>query len=475
MPGFDPVRDAVLNSPVTRSPTLPRHHPPPSTPAGTIPHNTTAPTAQAPRRATVAALLNDISPLSPSSSFHPPHPPPVTRVRSPTPQRPLSPPPPPKPKPLPYNPRRKTPAGSVLEPLTQDEMYFFRTQPGTGTRRLSKRKRSPSYELPDNQPAAKKTRDAGLVMNHYNARPEIGIDQRRVSRIIGLRNFNNWIKSVLITRFAHPALELSTVVDGHGGRAGTGGLRGKVLDLGCGKGGDLNKWSKARIKEYVALDVAAVSIDQARTRWESLSRGTRFDATFAVLDCYSEPLARGIPRAKLAQPFDVVSMQFCMHYAFESEAKVRCMLENVSTYLRRGGIFVGTIPNAEQLLLRLDQIPAIAPELSFGNSVYSIKFESREPRPLYGHRYSFFLQDAVEDVPEYIVRWSHFIQIAAEFGLHPLYRKEFHEVFEEFQEHHEFKPLLQRMNVVDANGETEMDDDQWEAANIYVAFAMEKR
>src|SRR6266699_2184411 len=71
MPGFDPVRDAVLNSPVTRSPTIPRHHLPPSTSAATSPNNASAPTAQAPRRATVAALLND-TPLSPSSSFHPP-------------------------------------------------------------------------------------------------------------------------------------------------------------------------------------------------------------------------------------------------------------------------------------------------------------------------------------------------------------------------------------------------------------------
>lgn len=398
--------------------------------------------------------------------------PPAPRARSPTPPR--SPSPPPKPKPLPYNPRRRTPAGSVLEPLTQAEAQFY-TRLGTGTQRLAKRKRSPSFEPPTSQPPKKRSRDTGLVMDHYNARPEVGIEQRRESRIIGLRNFNNWIKSVLITRFAHPILSKS-IADGGGGRGGgRGGLRGKVLDLGCGKGGDLNKWSKARIKEYVALDIASISIDQARARWESLPRSTRFDATFAALDCYNEPLTRGIPPAKLAQPFDVVSMQFCMHYAFESVAKVRCMLTNVTRWLRPGGVFVGTVPNAEQLLMRLDQIPAEASDLSFGNSVYSIKFESREPRPLYGHRYSFFLQDAVEDVPEYVVHWEPFVQLAAEYGLHPIYKKEFHEVFEEFQEHSDFKPLLQRMNVIDANGETEMDEGQWEAANIYIAFAMTKR
>ena len=49
-------------------------------------------------------------------------------------------------------------------------------------------------------------------------------------------------------------------------------------------------------------------------------------------------------------------------------------------------------------------------DLSFGNSVYKITFEKREDKPLFGHKYWFFLQDAVENVPEYIVRWDNFVQ-----------------------------------------------------------------
>ncbi|KAI0060810.1 guanine-N(7)-methyltransferase [Artomyces pyxidatus] len=392
-----------------------------------------------------------------------PSPPP--RDPSPPPRAPSPPPSPPRPATLPYNPRRRTPAGSVLLPLTPDEIHMYRTQVGAGTQRLSKkRKRAPSDEPEEDAARAKR-----LVVEHYNARPEVGVDQRRDSPIIGLRSFNNWIKSVLITRFAHPALQAAPGPRG-------GGARGKVLDMGCGKGGDLNKWSKARIKEYVGVaDIAAVSVDQARARWESLNRGTRFSATFAALDCYSDTLTRGIPPARLAEPFDVVSLQFCMHYAFESLAKARCMLENASRWLRRGGVFVGTIPNAEQLLARLDSLPPDAQELEWGNSVYKIRFDERESRPIYGHRYSFFLRDAVEDVPEYVVRWENFVQLAAEYNLHPVYKKEFHDVFQEFHEHPEFKPLLQRMKVVDADGAAEMDEDQWEAANIYIAFALEKR
>ena len=59
---------------------------------------------------------------------------------------------------------------------------------------------------------------------------------------------------------------------------------------------------------------------------------------------------------------------------------------------------------------RLDGIPEDAKELEFGNSVYKIRFEQREPRPLYGHRYWFYLKDAVEDVPEYVVHWDSFVK-----------------------------------------------------------------
>jgi mRNA (guanine-N7-)-methyltransferase len=53
-----------------------------------------------------------------------------------------------------------------------------------------------------------------------------------------LKKFNNWIKSVLIGKFA---------------RRAQGGKGAKVLDIGCGKGGDLNKWKQARIELYVGL------------------------------------------------------------------------------------------------------------------------------------------------------------------------------------------------------------------------------
>lgn len=336
----------------------------------------------------------------------------------------------------------------------------------------------------------KRSKDVGLVVDHYNARPEVGVVQRNDSPIIGLKNFNNWVKSVLFAQHAHPVLARSPnsgpyfniqPAKGQMSRGGGGRGAGKVLDLGCGKGGDLTKWQKGRIREYVGLDIAAVSIDQARDRYNSL-RLPKFTAAFAATDCYADSLDVSLPPAMRqavlppsGQPFDVVSMQFCMHYAFESEEKVRTMLSNVSKWLREGGIFVGTVPNGAQLLEHLSALPKDAKDLSWGNSVYNIRFDKRRHDSLYGHKYWFYLKDAVDDVPEYVVHWESFVQLATEYGLHLMYAKEFHEVFADNQEHAEFGPLLEKMKVVDSNGESSMDEDQWEAANVYLAFAFTKR
>lgn len=40
-----------------------------------------------------------------------------------------------------------------------------------------------------------------LVADHYNALEEKGLSQRNQSRIVYMRNFNNWIKSMLISNY----------------------------------------------------------------------------------------------------------------------------------------------------------------------------------------------------------------------------------------------------------------------------------
>lgn len=55
----------------------------------------------------------------------------------------------------------------------------------------------------------------------------------------------------------------------------------KVLDLGCGKGGDLLKWEKGKVSHVVCADIAETSIEQCRERYEKnrsrLCKDSRYD------------------------------------------------------------------------------------------------------------------------------------------------------------------------------------------------------
>lgn len=82
------------------------------------------------------------------------------------------------------------------------------------------------------QPSRKHPRsEVEEVADHYNQRPEVGVKKRKESSIYRMKSFNNWVKSVLIRNHVK--------------------FGDKVLDLGCGKGGDLLKYSKSKVSFLV--------------------------------------------------------------------------------------------------------------------------------------------------------------------------------------------------------------------------------
>lgn len=191
-----------------------------------------------------------------------------------------------------------------------------------------------------------------VVKQHYNMVPERGREWRQTdSKIKGLRSYNNWVKSSLIQKFIGDERNL------------------KILDIGCGKGGDLQKWQASRkVELYVGCDPADVSIKQAKDRYAQMQKKSRrlFHAEFFAKDCFGEwlgdiPIIKDVgidpsvgPGNAMSQRWggggwDMVTMMFCMHYAFESEAKAKGMLRNVAGALKKGGRFIGCIPNSDIL------------------------------------------------------------------------------------------------------------------------------
>lgn len=291
------------------------------------------------------------------------------------------------------------------------------------------------------------------VRSHYNERPDVGVEKRKQSPIFKLRSFNNFIKSVLIQTH--------------------GAYRAVVLDIGCGKGGDLLKWAKNRCTGWIGIDIADVSVEQAKSRYEQMNRKS-FWADFCVGDAFSERVEDIVHPD--AFPVDVVSIQFSLHYAFKAEETIRTLLDNVSRALKPGGKFLGTIPNADFLMEHVWSTPEGVK--SWGNSLYRIQFEELPPKtldPPFGHQYSFFLEDAVENVPEYIVPFDSFQNLCAEYGLELTYKKPFLEMFdEETRNDTRLFKLCDRMKVFKDDGSYGIDGDEREAAGVYLAFCFSK-
>ncbi|CAA6668766.1 unnamed protein product [Spirodela intermedia] len=299
------------------------------------------------------------------------------------------------------------------------------------------------------------------VAEHYSARANRTLEEREASPIIHLKKLNNWIKSVLIQLYARPG--------------------DAVLDLACGKGGDLIKWDKARVGYYVGIDIAEGSIEDCRTRYNGETdqhmRRKRFSfpARLFCGDCFEARLDKILADDS---PFDICSCQFALHYSWSTEARARRALENVSALLRPGGTFIGTMPDANVIVKKLRE----AEGLKFGNDVYWINFEETFTQKKFpsscpfGIKYQFHLEDAV-DCPEWIVPFHVFKSLAEEYDLELIFVKNFHEFVDDFLKRPEFVELMRRLGALgdSIQDRSTLSPVEWEAAYLYLAFVLRKR
>ncbi len=146
-----------------------------------------------------------------------------------------------------------------------------------------------------------------------------------------------------------------------------------VLDIACGKGGDLHKFIKSNFKTMVGIDLFEDNIinasDSAYTRLTQVSTKLPnyvyipLDASQPIneqaFDFITDPFLKQLGRTVfgyeknpptqlqhltgLAQKkFDLISCQFAIHYFFKSDETLRNFCATVNEYLLDGGHFVGT-------------------------------------------------------------------------------------------------------------------------------------
>ncbi|XP_059206732.1 mRNA cap guanine-N7 methyltransferase [Centropristis striata] len=357
--------------------------------------------------------------------------------------------------------------------------------------KAERKRRHEDEEQEEEGPNKKQVSDHSVkVASHYNSLQEVGLAARSRSRIFFMRNFNNWLKSVLIG-------EILEQVRG----AGPAG-QVCVLDLGCGKGGDLLKWRRGGINHLVCADIAGVSVEQCRSRYEDMKKKSFmnekiFSAQFIHADCTKEVLSEKLEDPELE--FDICSCQFVYHYSFESEQKADMMLRNACERLKPGGFFIGTTPDAFELVKRVEASDSLA----FGNEVFKVSFQSKGSYPLFGCQYHFSLEDVV-DVPESLVYFPLFEHMAKRYNMRLVSKQRFSEFFEEKVQKENHRSLMMKMmalepfpcedggrQAVDSGGEYchakehcgragvklplgTLSRSEWEAASIYLVFVFQK-
>lgn len=325
-----------------------------------------------------------------------------------------------------------------------------------------------------------------IVRSHYNQKTyhSRSVGSRAKSPIYKLRNFNNTIKYILLGNFVKKNPDSTKPTT--------------ILDLCCGKGGDLNKVAFVGANQLIGIDISDASITEAFKRYSENkarfipnhnSKGARdsrkydFEACFATGDCFTasipdilEPNFPGIINNLF--PVDCVSVQFALHYAFETEEKVKTLLNNVSKSLRPGGVFIGTIPLSDFIKEKI--VKKEYKNSKFGNDLYSVTFHKEPPvdgvfRPPFGNGYNFSLTDAIDDVPEYVVPFEVLRLMCEDYGLILKYKKNFVDLFNQ-----EIPKYFGRLNknliegMKRSDGKYGAEGSEKEAVAFYLGFVFEK-
>lgn len=336
---------------------------------------------------------------------------------------------------------------------------------------MSDRWKSFKRKQPIHEPTAvaPSTETASQVAQHYNKRRNTLRTTTSGAEMLGLRNMNNFIKSCLLNHYLSPNCS--------------------VLDVACGKGGDMAKYRAGRIAHYVGVDIAKGSVEDAIDRYNAEGDNERrtkpfpFTARFLAGDCFATDLASHLP---IGLHFDVVSCQFAIHYAFESEGRARQALRNMASRIQPGGHLIGTTVDADVLAAKLRASHASPTPGEFSNKHYRVVIdpefvgEGKLARALercpFGVRYRFMLEGSVGDkeaggVPEWVVSRPVIAALAEAEGLKLVRWTNFHEFFAE--ESLPQAELLLRMNVF-PEPHMRQTEAEWEVSYLYTAFAFQK-
>ena len=239
--------------------------------------------------------------------------------------------------------------------------------------------------------------------------------------------------------------------------------RNNLLELACGQASDMSRWINANYKFVLGIDLAKDNIYKANdgayarvikeynhfNRNRDAEKGYFLNTAFAAGDCAqdirsgnagvdddSKELLKIVMNkngknlkphykyiaGKGADGFDAVTCMFAIHYFFENEIKLNGFLSNVSSNLKKDGVFICTFMDGESVMNELEK--------STTGLIEGLKVLDGSSVPLwtiikryvnlddnYNKKVDIFIENTQRLIPEYLVNFNFLIEKASEFGL----------------------------------------------------------
>jgi len=240
-----------------------------------------------------------------------------------------------------------------------------------------------------------------FVSNTINTR-------RSSSSIISMRDFHNWIKRTMLSNISN--LFNSKI---------------KVLDIACGRGGDIDKWNNSNIALVFAFDVNEESINSvdpfnpgSKKRLSEYSKKINCQIIFDVGSA-TRPTVQLLNKIEMYGPYQIVSCQFALHYFFEKRDYLELVIRIISKYLVSGGFFIGTTIDGTKIR-KLKEYNA---------PLFDISIEKNFHKNPYGNKYTFKIKDSFDEgnyfntvgaSTEYLVDFDELTKICAKYSIFPV-------------------------------------------------------
>lgn len=254
----------------------------------------------------------------------------------------------------------------------------------------------------------------------------------------------------------------------------------KLLDLAVGKGGDMDKWIRANIHMVVGIDLSKDNIHnningvcsrylKAYHKMEKVPIGVFIegdssklistgDFAESVVDIQQEITLEELevkPKEKLSvsvmkslsgvgtkenetipflkkyhglcsDKFDIVSIQFALHYMFKNEETLHNFLRNVCEYTKVGGYLIGTCYSGEKVYETLKDVKQGERIEKYKNNkkIWHVvkgynnddnEFLENDERSL-GYSITVFQESINKEFEEYLVNFTYFVKMMEQYG-----------------------------------------------------------